>query len=251
MSVQAISWALSLRGIPGVEKSVLIALCNYADAQGDHCFPGQERLAADTGWSLRAVRDALRKLEMRGLISRAGRRRQDGIKTSDEITVKLSAAPRAARLSAAPHYDLSGTSRQGQRQEVPVHIDEPSENRQRTVSYSSRKTKKGSSGKEDVAEILTKVLTPEIAEAVVEHRNAMRRKLTPHGAKLLVLEFVKWGNPIEAANEMIARGWQGFKAAWMDRERGPTTAKQRAADNVREITRQMIQEGRDKDAKRH
>jgi hypothetical protein len=89
MSVEAMTWAWS-QDLPGLSKSVLVALANYADINGEHCFPGQKKLALKTGWSERAVRGALLDLEQRGLIARHHRQRTDGSRTSDEIALNLS-----------------------------------------------------------------------------------------------------------------------------------------------------------------
>ena len=54
MSVQAISWALSIKGITPPEKLILLAVANYADADG-LCWPSQATLARDTCLSTRTI----------------------------------------------------------------------------------------------------------------------------------------------------------------------------------------------------
>ena len=70
---------------------------------------------------------------------------------------------------------------------------------------------------------LTKVLDSEHAEAVIEHRKKKRAPLTAHAAKLLAARFAKWPKPNEAADAMIANGWQGFEVEWMQsrKQNGP------------------------------
>jgi hypothetical protein len=76
---------------------------------------------------------------------------------------------------------------------------------------------------------LRAVLDEGRAQAVVDHRKALGKKLTAHAAKLLADQFAKCPNPNEAADTMIANGWQGIKPEWMQRQRdGP-----RGASNVR------------------
>lgn len=71
--------------------------------------------------------------------------------------------------------------------------------------------------KETPRSILEAVLSPEIADGVIQHRMAMRKKLTPLAAKRLASKFAKWADPDEAAATMVERGWQGFEPEWMKR----------------------------------
>lgn len=67
---------------------------------------------------------------------------------------------------------------------------------------------------------LSKVLDDDRAAAVIDHRQKMRKPLTAHAAKLLAKDLAKWRDPNEAADEMIARGWQGFKPEWLQNSMG-------------------------------
>lgn len=64
---------------------------------------------------------------------------------------------------------------------------------------------------------LETVLDAEHSEAIIQHRQAKRAKLTPYAAKLLAAQFAKCENPNAAAEEMLLRGWQGFKADWVSK----------------------------------
>ena len=88
MSVQAITWAISIEAPSATAKLVLILLANYADADG-HAFPGQKRLAEDAGLSERSVRGALKVLEDAGVIDRTARHRADGTRTSDAYLLQM------------------------------------------------------------------------------------------------------------------------------------------------------------------
>src|SRR5690606_18735220 len=69
---------------------------------------------------------------------------------------------------------------------------------------------------------LRAVLDEEHAQAVIEHRKAIKAKLTPHAARLLAKQFARCADPNEAADEMILRGWRGFKPEWVrDRDLKP------------------------------
>jgi uncharacterized protein YdaU (DUF1376 family) len=64
---------------------------------------------------------------------------------------------------------------------------------------------------------LSKVLDPLHAKAVIDHKKGFRGKFTPHAASLLAKEFARCPDPNAGADAMIANGWQGFKAEWLDR----------------------------------
>lgn len=74
------------------------------------------------------------------------------------------------------------------------------------------------------AECLTelgKVLDPSHAQAVVDHRNRLRKPMTAHAASLLANSFAQAPDPNAAADEMIERGWLGWKPGWGGRSQGP------------------------------
>lgn len=64
-------------------------------------------------------------------------------------------------------------------------------------------------------DILMTVLDEERSRAVIDHRNSKRAKLTEYAAKLLVKQFSQCTDPNEAADEMILRGWTGFRPEWV------------------------------------
>lgn len=80
----------------------------------------------------------------------------------------------------------------------------------------------------DLLEILEPVLGDELARDIIQHRKGLRCPLTPRGARSLLKQYELTGRPVEAAEEHLNRGWQGFKAEWMTRpqrfqdERNPT-----------------------------
>ena len=86
MSVQALSSAFAIRGLTPSEKLVLLALANYADANL-RCYPSHNTLSADTGLSERTILTVLKSLEEKQVLSREARRRGDGSRASDLITL--------------------------------------------------------------------------------------------------------------------------------------------------------------------
>lgn len=61
---------------------------------------------------------------------------------------------------------------------------------------------------------LVEAVGDELAAEVVDHRQRMRKPLTPQAASRLAKQFLDTGRPQDAARMMIDRGWQGFNADW-------------------------------------
>lgn len=83
---------------------------------------------------------------------------------------------------------------------------------------------------ECVAE-LGKVLDADRAQAVVDHRNRIRKPMTAYAAGRLALSLSQAPDPNAAADEMIERGWQGWKPDWGRGSQGPP----RQASNRRSL----------------
>lgn len=67
---------------------------------------------------------------------------------------------------------------------------------------------------------LMAVLDAKRADAVIEHRQRIRKPITAHGAALLAGKLRQAPDPNAAADMMIERGWQGFEPEWVARDRG-------------------------------
>lgn len=87
MSVHHINWAFKQEIDKPGAKLVLVALANFADQKSGTCFPGQNYLARQTSLGERTARRHLNGLERAGYIRRRKRRRKDGSRTSDLITL--------------------------------------------------------------------------------------------------------------------------------------------------------------------
>lgn len=66
----------------------------------------------------------------------------------------------------------------------------------------------------ELLEILSPILGAELATAIILHRKAIRKPLTPYAAQLQVKEYVKTGDPVAAAEMQLLHGWQAIKADW-------------------------------------
>jgi len=89
MSVQAISWAIEIDCPNPTSKLVLMCLANYCDKDG-HAYPGQKKLAQDTGLSVSTIKRVLIALETAKLVTRKHRQRRNGSRTSDEYFLQIS-----------------------------------------------------------------------------------------------------------------------------------------------------------------
>lgn len=75
-----------------------------------------------------------------------------------------------------------------------------------------------------ILDALLAVLDEECALAVMDHRKAKKCPLTPFAARILAKQFALCPDPRAAVEEMINRGWTGFKADWL---RKPQTTGRR------------------------
>lgn len=189
MSFQAQNWAVRIKTGSHVLKAILLQIANYADEKGE-CYPSQGRLAADLEMGERTVRDALQKLEDKGIITRTRRNGDDGYRTSDLIRLNhtyrqeppVGPKGQAARDAGKP----TGGSRHSYRQEPPG-------NHQRTTStLSSLRSERGAPSDSNVVALKRKTrlteafqLTPAHLAYAAEH--GLSEKDTRH-------EFEKFQN---------------------------------------------------------
>lgn len=88
MSFDAVTWAVKAPCQSGNEKAILLIIANYVGVDGT-CYPGQATIAQQACCSEKTVERALKAFEERGWIERTPRRRRDGSRTSDLITLLL------------------------------------------------------------------------------------------------------------------------------------------------------------------
>ena len=111
MSVQAITWALSVRVRSATHKAVLLALANRLDPNG-FGWPSQKLVAKESQCSDRTVRRVLRDLEADGILVRDDRRREDGSYTTDTVQFAMPMDP-ADNLAAGQPEDTLSAGYQG------------------------------------------------------------------------------------------------------------------------------------------
>lgn len=136
------------------------------------------------------------------------RKASDNARSKYRKTKKVAPADAKRTVSETPADLLQNAS------ETPASI---------SISISNNKSSLRSdsaSAKPTPRQELLKVLDADRAEAVIEHRQRIRKPITAHAAKLLAGKLSKWHDANEAADAMISNGWQGFEVEWMSRARG-------------------------------
>jgi len=67
-------------------------------------------------------------------------------------------------------------------------------------------------------DILCEVIPADLAEDVIKSRRKKRAIMTPRIAKRLVQQYRDFGNPEQAAEIHVAKGWVDFQCAWAKKE---------------------------------
>lgn len=110
------------------------------------------------------------------------------------------------------------------------------------AALDARGKKPPPAGRAELLAILGEVLTAEMAGGIIDHRLALRKPLTPLAAKILVKEMNACGDPMGAAGMMLAKGWQGFQAAWYERERAGSRGSYGNGGGLAGAREQLMQE---------
>lgn len=108
MSLSALNWALRIKAGSSSRKLVLIALANWANAEGE-AYPSAESISSVTELNRKTVLDALSDLAQSGLIQDTGRRvgATSGVRVW-QLNPKHTSQPENG-LEANPKTDLEST----------------------------------------------------------------------------------------------------------------------------------------------
>ncbi len=226
MSVRMTSYVWDLPDIEGTELLVMLAMADFADDAG-RCWPSMDAVAKRARRSGRAVRTIIRNLEARGLLEcsdKAGGRGRSNryliVQKAEAQTSEYEAPVKAEKAEKAEAQASEFIDAKGGSFELKAEVQTSEEPLLRT-----RKKERATdvAPKKSPASVLSPLLGNELAAEVVEHRQRLRKPMTVKAAELLLREFEKCTEPIAGAEMMIARGWQGFNAQWMEND----VAKQR------------------------
>lgn len=200
MSFQAMAWAVQQKVGSSSAKFILLILSNYADNAGV-CWPSQETLAADAEMTDRGIRKCVAFLAEKGLVSVEHRPGTGGGRSTNIYRLRLP--------------ERSSECREGNRNNIPPNGGQPEQNAGQPEPRSDKPIIEPIYNKKDAIRlVLEAVLKPETAAALIEHRAGKKAKLTEAAAKALVKQFEAYGDPERAVEEMLNRGWTGFKPDW-------------------------------------
>lgn len=243
MSFEALAWAWKQKTGSAGRKAVLSALAQFADEHGN-CYPSQDHIAEYTEQSTRTVREHMAWLEANGFLSRRGRIRQDGTRTSDEITLNLGKPPadfttgykaKIQRKISPPADFASGEKPQNPAAKI-------AEQEPVTVNLEPLGKNNNAPGKPARVDFLPILIADGVSEQTAADFIAMRKKqradLTKTALAAIKREAAAARLSLEAAlAECVMRGWRGFKAEWVTKppmlpaklNSAPTAAQQKAA----------------------
>ncbi|MBM3603585.1 MAG: helix-turn-helix domain-containing protein [Alphaproteobacteria bacterium] len=192
MSIKIMSAVFESETLGPTERLIMLALADHADDAG-RCYPSISRLCQRTGLGERAVQNNLKALVAKG-----------------HVTIVPNAGQGLANL-----YFVSATPAS----DAPPHEMHPrtkcadtpaprSKTPARDAPKPSRNTIEPSKEVSARAELLT-VLSPEVADAYIEHRRIKRAKLSAHAAQLIAKKLINHPNPDAVVEQSIAQGWTG------------------------------------------
>lgn len=212
MSIDLMAWVWRSGPENQAQMLVLLALADAANERG-YCWPAVATIARKARMSERNARRILRDLEDAGWIAvnyERGRNHTNGytITKPDNVSARTECPPgqieQENRTNRAGKPDTAMSA-------------EPS----RTIKNHHR---------DSTREILLSVLSPETADAFIEHRRAKRAKLTDQAATLIAKKLAGHPNPDAVVEESIANGWTGV---FPHQEKAHAPSKPRSASAAR------------------
>lgn len=196
MSLQLMNEVFEIEGLSATKRLILLALAHHADEAGK-CYPSIARLARRTGLCERAVRSNIRSLQADGFLSV---NEAVGPGGSNVYFVRSTPAANAPRQEMPP-----GSRCTTPRQEIPqTPAGDAAKPLRKIIEPSVRAREQA------VIEVLSQVLSRDVAKNFTAHRHALKKPMTEHAAKLVVSELSGHGDADAVANLSIMNGWQGL-----------------------------------------
>lgn len=201
MSFQAMAWAVKQTVGDDQAKHLLLTLANFANDEGK-AWPSITRLSKDTEMSRRTIFRKLDFLGERGFLDREQKVTPAG--TYSVYTLKGWCQADTSGVTETP-TSVTLTRGGGVRLTPKPIEEEPIKEPITCKTITPR-------------EALMRVLSEEMADALIEHRKGMKASLTSAAAKALAKQFEKHADPDACVSMMLERGWRGFNIDWMHQD---------------------------------
>lgn len=238
MSHKATNWAIQQRGLEPATKLLLWHLADCHNSHTGRCDPSQERLAYELEMSRATVNRHLKKLEDVGLIRRVRRKAED-TKRRETTFYKLA-------LDGAFSMSHDETRAMSQMEQKPClksddsHVSQLRDTNQEGNQEENQEGARDLFSEDDTprkeqtpVEILSEVISADLAEEFVAFRSEIRKKLTKISAKRIVKALRGHSNPDGVIDLSIRNGWQGvFPERVKD---GPQESGRTNSNRYREI----------------
>ncbi len=206
MSLEAMTAVFARTDLPPYERLVMLALADRADDELT-CFPSIADICQRTGMAERGVQNVLNRLEQTGFLVI---RRGGGRHTRNGYILLIGHENPARRAPIAE--DKPRTRNPVSHAETPHPVPETPHAitlNPAPGAHEPSLTLIEPKEKKNAREILSSILSEEVAAAYVAHRRAKRSSLTDHAAGLIVKKLSGHPDPDAVVNESIANGWTG------------------------------------------
>jgi hypothetical protein len=222
MSFQAMAWAVDRPCRSAGQKLVLLMLADHANGHTGQCNPSHRRLAEECCMGVSTLKVHLQSLAEDCFIEII-RRQNEGVDLPNQYRLML---PSPGQKLAAGGQNLAGEGSESGRGEgseagYKPGIKNQEENQEENQEAPRKRSRKASPADHiGVEDLIQDGLSEEVAQAWIAHRKRKKAGLTPLAWKGIKAEAGKAGWPLQAAIEKaLARGWQSFDAAFVERER--------------------------------
>lgn len=257
MSFDALAWAGRCQPGSAARKLVLLALADRHNPETGLSYPSVAWLVEWTGLNRKTVMSCLDDLESAGMISDSGQRagrtgqvkayvlhletvpKTELLKRPKNGTVKQAqkrdTIPKTGPLKSTVFSSKESQKRDTEPVREPVYIPDG-------ISHASEKPKSSAKRRPEKVEAER---PDDVSEETWRDFKSLRARksapLTDTALKAIRKEAEKAGWSIEAAlTECVMRGWQGFKADWVEKRQGfgnrgsPETYSSADRDRIRQ-----------------
>lgn len=131
-------------------------------------------------------------------------------RATEVMEQRREASSNAAKKRWAKRDDASGMRNASKSHTETMHTDKD------TDISSSLRSDDSAPAKPTPRQHLESVLDPDHAEAVIQHRQRIRKPMTERAAKMLAGDLAKFSDPNAAADRMILKGWSTIDVSWPD-----------------------------------